>query len=337
MKRIFLSFTLVFSVIVIAQQSKSIVSMYCSCDPEIVSDLVDGNKIYYITNDTKSGFDVKLNYNLIEKISGQWTKKINQPFTFSNIEKANNLKYFISDFSGSSANEKFPQTKIVSINNQDYFYSTIQLYMQGTASNGINNFIFIFQDVNFKTKPIILSYERSNGEFAGNYKVESKEVSKYSDFIDETNKFVTSVFSESNDDIDSQDNFHLKWNNLNDNIFERISNDDEAYVRFVNFNSNDLYEKIKNEYEVEEIENNSYKLITGFITPTIVYDKNSDKSIVVFIPQGWPNGGAWGLRSFYPKNIVGDKIIIESDDEILTIDLKSEISDGYLSRIKKEN
>lgn len=337
MKRIILLLTLLYSLNLISQQSKSIVSMYCSCEPEIVSDLVDENKIYYITNDTKSGFDVKLNYNLIEKISGQWTKKINQPFTFSDIEKANNLEVFIEDFSGSSAPEKFPQTKIVTINNQDYFYSTIELYLQGTASNGINNFIFIFQDVSFKTKPIILSYERSNGEFAGNYKTESKDIGKYTDFMDETNKFVTLVFSESNDDIDNEDNFHLKWKIINDNVFERINNNDEAYVRFVKFNSDDLYQKIMNEYEVEEIEDDSYKLITGFISPTIIYDKKSDESIVVFIPEGWPNGGGWGHRSFYPKGITGDKIMIESDEEILTIDIKSEISDGFISRIKKEN
>ena len=91
------------------------------------------------------------------------------------------------------------------------------------------------------------------------------------------------------------------------------------------------------EYEVKEISTLNYKLITGFKSPAILYDKINDKSIIVYIPQGFPNGASWGWRSFYPINISDDILTIESDDEILEITLNKEIGNGKIIRYKKNN
>ena len=336
MKEGILFILILFSTIFKSQNAKSIVSMYCSCDPVTTSNVYDGNKIYYIKNDADNSWEVKLSYNVIEKRNGQWTRILKNFFDFSKLEQTNQIENFISDFAGASADENFPIAEKVIVDNKEFFYSNIELYMQGTAYNGLNNYIFVFQDVNFEFKPIIISYMRVNGEFSGKFNFENSKVNLYNNFINETNKFITSKFGESDDNIDSPKNYHLKWRNQNSNIFDNLENNDYAYINFVKFDGENFYQNIKSEYEVEEVETNYYKIITGFVSPTIVYDKLSDKSLVVFIPNGWPNGAMWGYRSFYPKSLIGNSAVIESHDEILTIDLKNEISDGYISRIKKE-
>lgn len=68
-----------------------------------------------------------------------------------------------------------------------------------------------------------------------------------------------------------------------------------------------------------------YLALGGFASPIIVYNILSKKSQVVFIPEGWPNGAAWGLRSYYLKSINGDILIVESDENLLKIDLAKKI------------
>ena len=75
--------------------------------------------------------------------------------------------------------------------------------MAGTAHNGINYYLFYFQNISENEAPIKILYTRSDGEFSGDYIVEKGNLNEYYDYISETNKFITSVFGESDEDINS--------------------------------------------------------------------------------------------------------------------------------------
>lgn len=320
-----------------SQSSESIAKMFCKCDVINTSKLLPENKIVYIANEANSFSDINLTYNIIQKVNGQWLKKRKSKMTFNSINNGESESTNLVDFSYALQDEIAKETSILKINNTDFFFSIINLGVAGTASNGMNAFLFIFQDVNFKNRPIQLYYEKWDGEFSGNYKTDFGLVDDYKEFVSEANKFVTEKFGASNDDIDSYENFLMKWKESNNDIYDYLSDNNLTYFKPIVYDGYQFYDKIQFEYEVKEISTLNYKLITGFKSPAILYDKINDKSIIVYIPQGFPNGASWGWRSFYPINISDDILTIESDDEILEITLNKEIGNGKIIRYKKNN
>lgn len=335
-KTILYLFLILISSFYYSQHSESIIKMYCNCDPLTTSHILEGNRIAFIQNEAKSFFGVKLTFNLLEKTNGQWIRKYKQNIDLNIPKTENNEQISLENFSFALSDENYKEINIIQLDEQYYFYTIINLGMQGTAYNGLNTYLFYFQNLDLLKKPVKILYERLDGKFSGKYLLEDGTVNENYNFITEINKFITYKFGEVSDNIDDPRNFHLKWIGENINVHERIQNNHQAYVKFVYYIGSDFYNSIELSNEVNEIENDRFKVITGFKTPVIVYDKENDQSIVVYIPQGWPNGGAWGSRSFYPTNIDGKTITIESSEEILIIDIESEISNGYILKIQKE-
>src|SRR5690606_37962075 len=108
--------------------------------------------------------------------------------------------------------------------------SIIQLGMSGTAYNGMNAFLFIFQDVNFNYKPVKLYYEKWDGEFVGSFKTDDNLLEHYVPFIEQANIYISKKIGISNDDINSVENFHLKWLNVNNNTYRNLDTYGEAYI-----------------------------------------------------------------------------------------------------------
>ena len=325
-----------FSIFLYSQNTESIAKMHCKCDVVISSNILQDNKIVFIGNETESFFAVNLTYNVIQKVNGQWIKKRKSKISFISNNLDESEKVNLDDFEFAQQNEKATSISIIKINNNDFYYSIIDLGMSGTAHNGMNSFLFIFQDTDFVSKPIKIYYERWDREFSGDYKTETNSIDEYYPFIEETNKFISEIFGISNDDLDSPENFHLKWNSNNGNIYENIENNGIGYFKLIEFFGNDFYEKIKSEYDIHEIVNNKYKMISGFKSPTVIYDQTKNKSIVIYIPQSWPNGGGWGFRSYWPKKIDGETFMIESEDEILKIKINDDLGNGQIE-IEKKN
>jgi hypothetical protein len=70
-----------------------------------------------------------------------------------------------------------------------------------------------------------------------------------------------------------------------------------------------------------EYSNYQYLAYSSFVSPIFAYSKEFNKSYVVFIPEGYPTGGAWGLRSFYITNLIGNVIYAKSEEFRIEIDL----------------
>lgn len=306
-----------------AQSTDSILKLYCNCEPITSTELLGGNKIFYIKNDTEDFGEISLSANLIEKNNGQWINKYNSKISFVENKKNDEYSYSLEDFQYANTAENHEKIELIKIKNSTYLYAVIDLGMAGTAHNGINYYLFYFQNISENEAPIKILYTRSDGEFSGDYIVEKGNLNEYYDYISETNKFITSVFGESDEDINSIKNYALKWKNLNSQIENNLESMNQSYVQFVTFNGIALYNELTQGFDGNTVENEKYKIFSGFKSPCFMYDKKNRTTNIVYIPPGWPNGGAWGLRSFMPKKIINDLIILESDLEILKIDLKN--------------
>lgn len=306
-----------------AQSTESILKLYCNCETITSTELLGGNKIFYIKNDTEDFGEISLSANLIEKINGQWVNKYKSKISFVENKKNDEYSYSLEDFQYANTAKNQEKIELIKIKNSTYLYAVIDLGMAGTANNGTNYYLFYFQNITQNESPIKILYSRSDGEFTGNYMFEKGNLNEYYDFITETNKFITSVFGENDEDIDSINNYALKWKNVNSKIENHLESYNQSILQFVTFDGINLFNELTEDFDGKILENENYKVFSGFKSPCFMYDKKYHTTNIVYIPSGWPNGGSWGLRSFIPKKLTNNQLILESDFEILKIDLKN--------------
>lgn len=290
------------------QDNLSIIKNYCLCTPRTFTEQSVNNKISFITDEGE------LRLITIEKIGNQWVKTLDK---------------LIKEYYGYILEEEGHQyDSIIKINNKLYFYSVLVTNPGGTAYNGFTNIYFIFNNLESNDDVVVFNYERWYSSFTGEYILENeKNINDYIDFIKIANESIDYFFGVANEDIEDESNFDRKWTSLNKNIYRDL---DDGYFNSYTINITEykgvgLYETIKS-YNVNtenEIITSKYKASAGFNCPTVVYNKNSDITSIVFIPEGWPNGGGWGFRSFYVKSLVGDVITIASSDYEYKINLKT--------------
>ena len=107
-------------------------------------------------------------------------------------------------------------------------------------------------------------------------------------------------------------------------IVSYISNSD-IQVNFGRYSGRSLYERYLDKNNSNEVKSSRYIALGGFISPIIIYDILNKESKVVFIPEGWPNGGAWGVRSYFVKAIKDNILEIESDENVIKINLDKSV------------
>lgn len=317
-----LIFFLFFCINLYSQNIQSIIKMSCRCEPLTYFEKVHHDKIFYIEVENPDAFyDLKkVTFHILEKIGNQWFKSnehiVSEEYEFVHIE------------------DQFKYENLVSINNNQYYYSILDFHKMGAAYNDFKTIAFIFYDINKEESPIILLYERLFGEFSGRYSINGSDInfSYYKEFIKHTNLYVEHLFGKNNYDIDHEDNFKIKWEMLNDKLYLSDYKYDlnDFKINFVEFNTINFYNNFKDKSD-SELENSKYKAIAGFCSPVFIYNKKENKSAVVFIPEGWPNGAGWGFRSFYLKSLQDELLTIESEDYIIRINLSKQT----LSSIKK--
>ena len=320
--------TLLFTLAVItvnAQDMLSVIKATCICNPIDYTKKVTNHKLVYITEKSEreyftredgetSSYDVTaIAVNVIEKIGNQW------------VELNGNV-IDNSDWDYLSVEDKFNYNQIVKINNQTYFYSIINAGNNGTAYNGTFYTYFIFYNLDTDEKSIVLSYSRSSGDFIGSYSVKSVNKNKslenladYKSFLKITNHYIDFIFGPTIDDLNHRSNYQIKWEVLNQDIYEKGKGAIDYDIHFVEFDS-DGTDIVNID---EPFENEQYKAASGFSAPVVVYDKIRKKEMIVFIPQAMGAGAGWGGRSFYIKSLQGDILTIESsDDGVVHIMLK---------------
>lgn len=311
----FFAICLFFCIDLYSQNTKSIIQTYCKCEPLTYLDKIYKNKVFYIEAIKNLDQDYKVDkvkLNALEKLGNQWV--------------STNTYIVAEDIDYADINNQFEHNSIFSLNNDLYYYSIMNLANEGTFYNGFTKVVFVFYNIDKEEKPIIITYERWESEAFGEYTVNENKsnIAPFKEFITHTSKYIDHLFGKSNEDIDHEDNFNIKWGLLNKALFTNMRENDlnNFEFAFLEFNTENFYNNLKNENSME-LENSNYKAMSGFSSPTIVYNKKENKSYVVFIPEGWPNGAGWGFRSFYIKNLQGDLLTIESDEYLVKINLKN--------------
>lgn len=294
--------------IAFGQSVESKVKIVCRCNPISFYPKVENEKLIF-TSVINEGYSTKLYRFIYEKIGKTWI---------------NSSKYKLdgeSDFYTPEISESE-----VLINQSKYFYSIYSLGNSGTAYNGREKYMFVFQDVSKNNNPITIFFEKW-AERNGEYSIKGqKNILPFKAFLNKCSEFVDNVFPPTNEDIDSPENFNIKWNIENSSIHKSImDNEKNIKLNFVEYNDKSFYENTKRDYELLELKSINYLISGGFAAPIICYNIKSNKSQVIFIPDGWPNGGGWGLRSYYLKDINGDILTAESLENNIKIDLAKKI------------
>lgn len=280
---------------------ESIAKTICACEPVSVFSSISNNKLYYITEE-KTGENnetLRVNLNIAEKIGNQWVKIKTQ-------------KLYSEEYIMLGSDDVKYSTK-VSIKGKTYYFTPLVIGHMGTANNGLNHYVFVFYSIAGSEAPILIDYSRMSGEITGEYEIitknpKHKNLSLYKEFLKETNSYIDKVFGKADEDIDSHKNFITKWNIENSHI--NISDDfNETYVRFLEYKGENFFKEWEENNKNSVKENQRYKVLAGFATPILAYDKREDKTLVLYVPDGFPNGCCWGRRSFY---------ILSLEDNIVT-------------------
>ncbi len=307
MKKIILLIIFSFQV-ALGQSVESKIKIVCRCKPISFYPRLENEKLVYTTVITE-GFSTNLYRFIYEKIGKTWIKS-------SKYKLDGESEFYSPEISESE----------ILVNQTKYFYSIFSLGNLGTAYNGREKYMFVFQDISKNNNPITIYFEKG-AERNGEYQVKGqKNVEPYKAYLKKCSEFVDKVIPPINEDIDSPENFNTKWNIENSAVHKSIENNDKNInLNFIEFNDNYFYETTKKDYELLELRSSNYLVSGGFAAPIICYNIKSKKSQVIYIPDGWPNGVAWGMRSYYLKNISGDVFTAESMENNIKIDLSKEI------------
>lgn len=294
---------------------QSIVKTICSCEPISVFSDIYNNKVYYLTEEKTGEYDTLIiKLNIAEKIGNQWVKIKTQ-------------KIYSEDFVVVGNDETQYSTK-VSINNKIYYFTPILLGHLGTANNGLNNYLFVFYNITGSEAPIIINYTRMDGEMVGEYEIITKDPKKknlvlYKQFLKETNKHIDKVFGKVDEDINSPKNYISKWY-IENNHIDLSEKGMEYQTTFLEYKTSKFFREWENIDGIELKENERFKILSGFKAPILAYDKKENKTLVLYVPIGLPNGCCWGIRSFYIKSFKNNIIVAESEDDAIQIDLINE-------------
>lgn len=308
-------------------QTEAIVQNLCQCEPLAYSEVTTDNKIFFITKETpEADLENELHFKVLQKQDQDWYLKSEIPLDLSGITlsdkdlKTGYKDYFDTAYSATDSTEMITGN----IAGNDYSIAVLALGKMGTAYGGIHEFLFIYKAVDNNDVPLLYYYQGI--EYQREFTLRnSKRISNPQDpFYQFSKKFVAKNLKpkEPTYGIDEQEVFN--WRDKNKMLFKNLKEKQTSRIHFVAHDSTVFYERFKSKFMSQEMENERFKAYSGFKSPAFVYDKEKQKSLLVFIPEGWPNGGAWGVRSYNAIELKDNLLYLDSDDTLLIIDLEKQ-------------
>lgn len=208
----------------------------------------------------------------------------------------------------------------------------------GTFFNGMQTYNFCLFNLSDNSYEI-LKYFYISGNFVGEY-INEEEVSERTQKIlfPLAINFLEKKGIGKEDSIEENSFPHIEWIANNPTIYEDIKeNKDHYYDLKIGFTSIDkeMIPKLS-DYDgdlgaytsnISTLETDNYIIYGGFAAPIIGVDKSTNDGFMIFVPEGYPSGGGWGVRSFKIESLNENILIIQDYLYRLTIDLSS----GYLN------
>lgn len=220
----------------------------------------------------------------------------------------------------------------------NHIFIVFETTSAGTFFNGKQTYNFCLFNL-FDNSYEILKYFYISGNFVGEY-INVEEVSE------ETQKivfplaanFLENIGIGKENDIGENSFPHIQWIVNNPTIYKDIKEnknhyydlkilftpiDKEIIPKLSDFDGDlDAYRS-----NISTLETDNYIIYGGFAAPIIGVDKSTNNSFMIFVPEGYPSGGGWGVRSFKIESLNENILIIQDYLYRLTIDLSS----GYLN------
>ncbi|MBL7722753.1 MAG: hypothetical protein JNK27_01325 [Chitinophagaceae bacterium] len=257
-----------------------------------------GDMILYLISEQNEVGQSSVSLNVLENIDRRWVR-------------INEHKLVVENGSLNIVEDTIQK---INIGADDYFFFVADEYFSGTANNGLTSNRFIFYNAE-KDSLIDISYSIWAGEATGQFKTQNGKVNEHKDFLSYLTPFIEKKYGKQNLNIDDEENFHLKWVAENKDIYNRTANykSDGSWldIKVVTFKRDFFFSMMEEfRYNVEVKHSPKYLVSAGFCSPVLVYSKLKDEAYVLWIPEDWPKGGAWGLRSFRVDSIEEDFITI---------------------------
>lgn len=271
----------------------------------------NGSMILYLISEQNDVGQSGISLNVLENIDRRW-------------DRINEHKLFVENGSLSIVEDSIQK---INIGSDDYFFFVADEYFSGTANNGLTSNRFIFYNTE-KDSLIDISYSKWTGEATGQFKTKNGKVNEYKDFLTYLSPFIEKKYGKQNLNIDDEENFHLKWISENSDIYNQTANYKSSGswldIKIVTYKKDFFFSMMEElSYNLEIKHSPKYLVSAGFCSPVLVYSKLKDEAYVLWIPEGWPNGGGWGLRSFRIDSIEEDIITISDKFLILEFHLVS--------------
>lgn len=305
-------------------QSKSLIKDFCTCTPLTYSNTQDSHQLYFIekVEDGQEDTPFALHLRKIEKRSHSWQLLSDEildlsTITLSEEDLQNNYEnYFDYVF---PAKER--QMEFINLAQKDYLYTVLRLGKSGTAYNGLHEYLFVFQDRLADDPPLLYYYERSEYENGFTLRSSDRTSNPKDPFYTFIVNFVQDHLRPKEPSYYIDETEIFQWRDWNPRLFSNLQQSKSSSIQFVTHDSITFYKEHKRHFGNPEVQNEHYQAHSGFRSPVFVYDKKKDQSLLVFIPNGWPNGGAWGTRSYNVTQLKGNKLYLESENDLLIIDL----------------
>ena len=119
----------------------------------------------------------------------------------------------------------------------------------------------------------------------------------------------------------------MSWKDDNRGLYDKLEKSNVWYVvKFIEITKEEFYDFFENgNGKVEMYRSDEYFAIAGFRNPIFIYNKYSSNGYMVYVPQGYPYGAAWGARSFEIDRITTEGIIgvVNPDIQYLAIDIEN--------------
>lgn len=255
----------------------------------------------------------------------------NESLHFIVLERFNKTWVEISNYKIAADFEKVrpinDSIKNILIDSISYIFFGSECYQMGTAFNGYTANTFVYYD-DVRDSLLEVTYSIWAGAASGNYAIKNSSIKNHTSIIKHTVVQVENIYGKQNLNIDDPENFHLKWAAMNNDIYDKVEKYRDLNI-WIDFNiltmpKEFFFSRIENDPNGMEIKSSSkFRAVAGFVNPLLVYSIEEQLTYVLWIPSGWPSGGAWGLRSFEIDDI-SEYIIIASDEfQILHFDLQN--------------
>ncbi|HLS30128.1 MAG TPA: hypothetical protein VK021_04680 [Flavobacteriaceae bacterium] len=313
-------------------QSAEIIEEYCDCKGfyNFIED--EDCSITFIRQEGRNDFGSRLFIEtIVEGPNNTWEPVDRKEIVFDNISTSEEerARDFQDYYDGIFSTESNQQMRKISLDGEQYYYAILELYKRGTAYGGSHRLLFVFYNLEREEDPQVIYFEKwdstSKGEWRqmGNLSTKAFELFKKqaSIYIDE--RFY------SDEDPYAWENYLKEWNELNPNLHDDLREDRHYTANFLTFETEEFYNKMKEKFPYKEQENDAYRLFDAGFSPIFGYNKNTDKSFIVFVPQAWPSGGAIGMREIVLRKLTDNKVIIgnprnnDEDDDWTEVNLKT--------------